>query len=77
MDSSSQLNGTDLLLGLGGSYTLRDSWNFRLEYSVFETDDDLLALSGDEDAYTDMFAFQVLYRFGQGDPKQPPLQRPE
>jgi hypothetical protein len=59
-------SGTDFLLGGGIGVTLRKRWNIRLDYVYFAIDDELLALGGGDNAYSDIATLQLHYRIGDG-----------
>jgi hypothetical protein len=59
-------SGTNFLLGVGGGVTLGKRWHIRLDYVYFGIDDDLLALGGGDDAYSDIATLQLHYRIGDG-----------
>jgi len=57
--------GTDFSLGIGVGRRIGDDWQVRLDYAYFRIDDDLLALGGDEKAYSDFMTLQIVRRFGR------------
>jgi hypothetical protein len=57
-------DGVDILLGLGAGRTFAERWHMRVEYNTYRIDDDLMELQSGDDANTDMWSLQLLYRFG-------------
>jgi opacity protein-like surface antigen len=57
-------DGTGFLFGLGGSARLLPNLHLRLEYQVFDVDEDLFVVDGSDSATMDTFLLGVEYRFG-------------
>ena len=62
-------DGVGFVIGVGGGVSVSKNLHLRLDYSMYELDEDVLGLgSTDYDAYASSLTFQALYRFGEAWP---------
>ena len=62
-------DGVGFVIGVGGGVSVTKNLHLRLDYSMYELDEDVLGLSStDYDAYASSLTFQALYRFGEAWP---------
>ena len=62
-------DGVGFVIGVGGGVSVTKNLHLRLDYSMYELDEDVLGLgSTDYDAYASSLTFQALYRFGEAWP---------
>ncbi|MCP4001058.1 MAG: hypothetical protein GY727_09125 [Gammaproteobacteria bacterium] len=58
-------DGVGFVIGVGGGVSVTKHLHWRLDYNMYELDEDVLGLgSTDYDAYASSLTFQALYRFG-------------
>jgi opacity protein-like surface antigen len=62
-------DGVGFVIGVGGGVSVTKNLHLRLDYNMYELDEDVLGLgSTDYDAYVSSLTFQALYRFGDAWP---------
>ena len=73
VQTTSQISddGVSFVIGVGGGVSVTRNLHLRLDYNMYEIDEDVLGLgSTDYDAYASNLSFQALYRFGSAWPER-------